>query len=321
MMKNLIIGFLVLSFWTLSQSTRGEVIDRILVVVNSEIVTLQDMNSYRQQLKTGGLVDEALLTLVDPEKIMKDDSALMEHLINERLLESEIKRLGIQVTIERVEQEIRSILARRNLSRSQLQAALQQQGVAFSDYQDFIRNSLARQILIEREVSSKIRISDEDIMTRYLAMTGPAQRNVFEYQVAHILFSPARGGEAAARERAQQVLQRLQQGNQPFSALAGQFSEDPNFAQGGLLGTFQLREMHSNMAEALENMDVGDHSPIVRTPAGFHIFKVLQKRLIPDPQFERNRERIREALFGEAFQAQFNSWVNQLRQEAFIRRN
>ncbi len=298
----------------------AKVVDGILAVVNSEIVTLQDMSQYRERLKTGGLVDEALLSLVEAEEILKSEESLLNHLINERLLDSEIRRLGIQITIERVEQEIRSILSRRNLSRAELQAALQEQGIAFSDYQDFIRSSLARQILIEREVSSKVRISDEDIMTRYLAMTGPGQRNVFEYQIAHILFNPRRGGETAALERAQQFLPRLQQPHS-FASLAAQFSEDPNFAQGGLLGSFQLREMHPAMAKAIENLDVGEYSEIIRTPAGFHIFKVLSRRLIPDPAFERNRERIREALFAESFRAQFELWLSQLRQDAFIRVN
>jgi peptidyl-prolyl cis-trans isomerase SurA len=295
-------------------------VDKIVAIVNSQIISMSDVEKFRKKLNAGGLVDDALMRLNDSSSLLKDRNALLNHLVDEKLIDSEVKRRGMEVTIERVEQEIRNIAKGNNISRSQLQDALKAKGVSISQYQDFIKTSLERQGLIEKEVTSKIRISDEDISTYYLAKKGTGGAQIFEYTLAHIVFSPKTGGDDGALKRAQAVEEKLKAG-QSFDKLAEQFSEDPNFTKGGLLGTFKAGEMLKEFEVAVKKMSPGEVSPVLKTSNGFHLIKIVKRTLISDPKLDEQREDIRRQLYGDAFKRQFRLWLTQRRDESFIKIN
>lgn len=295
-------------------------VDKIVAIVNQQIITLQDLDKFKKRLGGSGLVDDALLKLSDASVLQRDRNALLNHLIDEKLIDSEVKRKNMEVTIERVEQEIRNIAKTNNISRQQLTDALKAKGVGMAQYQDFIKTSLERQTLIEREVTNKIRISDEDISSYYLAKKGPSGAQIFEYTLAHIVFSPKTGGDDGALTRAKAVEDKLRGGN-AFEKLAEQFSEDPNFTKGGLLGTFKAGEMSKEIDEAVRKLGPGEVSPIIKTGAGYHILKVTKRTLISDPKLDEQREDIRRVLYADAFKRQFRLWLNQRRDESFIKIN
>jgi len=310
---------LILTFLIGLNST-AKVVDKIVAIVNDQLITQTDAEKFRKRLQSQGLVDDALLRLTDPEILKKDRNALLNHLIDEKLLDSEVKRKGMEVTIERVEQEIRTIAKGNNISRNQLKDALSAKGVTMSQYQDFIKTSLERQSLIEREVASKIRISDEDISSYYLAKKGPSGSQIFEYTLAHILFSFKNGGEEGATSRVRAVEEKLK-GGQSFEKLAEQFSEDPGFSKGGQLGVFRAGEMTKEFEEAVRKVGQGEVTAPVKSPQGLHLLKVVKRTLISDPRLEEERENIRGTLYADAFKKQFRIWLNQRKDEAFIRIN
>lgn len=303
-----------------SVQTFARTVDRIVAIVNDEIITLSDMEKYRKTLQTGGLTDEALLRMSDPKVLLSDKKALMNQLIDEKLMDSEIKRKGLEVTFERVEQEIRTIAQNNGITRDQLKNALVAKGVSMSRYQDFIKTSLERQQLIEREVTSKIRISDEDISGAYLAKKGPSAAQTFEYELAHIMFSAKTGGDQGALGRAKTVEEKLKSG-QSFEKLAEQYSEDSNFTKGGSLGSFKAGEMSKEFEAAVRNVGPGETTEIIKTPQGYAILKVNKRTLVSDPKFDEQKESIRQSLYAEAFKHQFRLWLNQRKDEAFIRIN
>lgn len=297
-------------------------VDKIVAIVNDQPITLSDVNSFRRRLKTGGLVDDALLKLSDTSSVMKDNQALLNLLIDERLVDSEVKRKNMEVTIERVEQEIRKIAKNNDISRNQLVEALRAKGVALSEYQDFIKTSLERQSLIEREVTSRIRISDEDISSYYLKERGgKAVGSIFEYTLSHIFFSADKsGGEKGSLGRAQKIYSRLKTGDS-FEQLAEQFSEDPNFERGGTLGTFKSGEMSREFDSVVRRTGQGKFTPPVKGQRGYHIIKVNKRVLISNPILDEEKERIRRVIYADAFKTQFRLWLSQRRDQAFIKIN
>ena len=301
-------------------SAQARPVDRIVAVVNDQIITLSDIDRFRKRIGSGGLVDDALLKLTDTPALMRDRNLLLNHLIDEKLLDSEVKRKGLEVTIERVEQEIRTIAKNNQISRQQLKEALDAKGVTMSQYQDFIKTSLERQSLIEKEVTSKIRITDEDISSYYLAKKGPSGAQIFEFTLAHIVFTPKNGGDAAALNRAKSVEEKLKSG-QSFDKLAEQYSEDPSFTKGGLLGSFKAGEMAKEIEDAVRKVGPGEVTPIVKTPMGYHLIKILKRTLVSDPKLDEQREEIRRTLYADAFKKQFRLWLNQRRDESFIKIN
>ncbi|MGE4131392.1 MAG: peptidylprolyl isomerase [Bdellovibrionales bacterium] len=317
-MKNSVILSVILGLWV--SVAQARVVDKIVAIVNDQIITASDVDKFKKKLSQNGLVDDALLKLTDADSLLKDKKALLEHLIDEKLIDSEVKRKSMEVTIERVEQEIRNIAKNNNISRAQLKDALAAKGVSMSQYQDFIKTSLERQSIVEKEVTNKIRISDEDISSYYLSKSGDNSQQTFEYTLAHIVFSPKTGGEKGAMERANSVLDKLKTG-QAFEKLAEQFSEDPAFSKGGLLGTFKTGEMLNEIDAAVKTVEVGEITPVVKTSNGLHIIKVVKKTLISDPKLEEKKEDIRRVLYAEAFKRQFRLWLKQRRDDSFIKIN
>ncbi|MCB0419873.1 MAG: peptidylprolyl isomerase [Bdellovibrionales bacterium] len=310
---------IALSFITLN--THARIVERIVAIVNSEIITQTDMSSYLEKLKnSNSLLDRTLIQISDLEQIKKNKEALLNHLINEKLVESKVKKSGISVTIEMIESEIRRITNEKGITRAQLKQALKAQGVDFAEYQDFVKQGLERHTLISKEVASKIKISGDEIASFYIQKTKNPNSLVFEYQLAHILFLPKNGGESEAKQRAELVLKKLNDGGD-FSGLASQHSEDPNFSNGGLLGSFKKGEMLPEMEAAVKDLKIGSYSKIVKTRAGYHILRVMKKTLVEDPNLLAQKNEIQQLLFAKAFDRGIRSWLKQLRQEAYVHIN
>ncbi len=128
----------------------ARVVDKVVAIVNDQPITLSDVEKFKRKLQTGGLVDDALIKLTQSDSLLKDRNALLNHIIDEKLIDTEVKHRNMEVTIERVEQEIRNIAKGNGITRQQLQDALKAKGVSIAQYQDFIKTSLERQSLIER---------------------------------------------------------------------------------------------------------------------------------------------------------------------------
>lgn len=300
----------------------AEIVERIVAIVNDEIITQSDLTKYADRIRSGGLTDDMLIPdEAAKESLLKDQSKLLQKMIDERVIDSEVKKQNLSAPIEKVEQEIRNIARRNNVSREELKAALQERGVSFSQYQDFIKTGLERQGLIEKAITQRIKVSEDDVMAAFAAAHGNSIDQAFEYTISHIFFSQDKsGGAQAARARAQQALDKLR-GGANFEQLASEVSEDPAFEQGGLLGVFKSGELQKELEGIVQKLNAGEYSGPLPTRGGFHIVKLNKKRLIPDPRTEKEREQFRASLYEKAYKKQFQSWLEQLRQDAFVRIN
>lgn len=296
----------------------AETVDRIVAIVNDEILTEQDIQNYKIQLKKGKFVDDLLIS--DKEALLKDKKALVEHMINERLIESEVKRNDLSVTVEKVDQEINKIASGNRMSRAELIQALKKEGISFSDYQHFMKQRLERQALIQKMISSKIKITDDEIQNYYMNNFKGSSVTSYEYSLAHILFLPKGGNKEAAKARADAVLAKLN-GGESFDALASQHSEDPNFTSGGFLGNFKSGEFLKELEAAVQNLAPGTHSKVVTTKFGFHIVKLLSKKIVKDPAFEAKKKEIQNILYEKAFAQQFKFWIEERKMGSFIKIN
>lgn len=316
-----LVGPLFLLCIVIFLNTAGaEVVDRIVAVVNNEFVTESSLKALRKKAESSGAIDELLLlgkSLQDLKNSRKDQ---IDYLINERLLDSEVKRLNLTVTVERVEQEIRDKAKSRGVSRAELLNFVKSQGMTVSEYQDFVKSQIERQSLIQSEITSKIRVTDEDILAEYSRAYPQSSAAIYEYTLAHILFNPKKGGPDAALERAENVLKKLRSG-ESFEVLAEQNSEDPNFTSGGLLGSFKAGEFGKELEQAVSTLKPGEISSIVKTKSGFHIIKLLSKKVVTDPRFEKEKEKISSRLLEKAFQKQFKLWIEAKREESFVKIN
>ena len=300
--------------------SQAKIVESIVAIVNDEIITLTDIDSFKKRLKTGAMVDDLLIQANQVNQVINDRRQLIDILIKERILDSAVKKQGLQITFERVEKEIQKISQQNGISREQLIEALKAQGVRFSDYQDFIKNRIERQSLIAQTITSKIKISEEEIIAYYVSKTGGEKRTSREVTVAHIFLKKNAENPDQPLEKGKIVLEKLKNGDS-FEELAAQYSEDENFTDGGVLGTFKPGELVGPMDDEIRNLKVGETSKLVPTRRGYHILKVVKQKIIPDPGFESQKNQIRGILYQQAFKKQFDFWLEKKKQEAFIRIN
>lgn len=313
-------AFALLVFLLPLVSLGGELIDKTIAIVNNEPILLSDLKQLENRLAKASMVDDLLLFDLTPDNLKKDKQAQLQFLINERIIDSEVKRNNLTVTTDRVDLEIADIAKRNNITKDELLKTIQAQGIGVADYQAFMKQRIERQSVVEQEITSKIRLSDEDVLAFYNSQSGKKLNKVSEYSLSHIFFSPQKGGAEQALARAEQVLEKIR-GGKSFDALLSKNTEEDEPSPNGFLGTFKSGEFSPDMEKAVKDLNVGDVSNIVRSRTGFHILKLNQKKLVADPDFEKNKERYRAMLFERVFKRQFRSWIDQKRDDASISLN
>lgn len=310
---------LLVSVFTVSMSS-AEVVERVIAVVNSEPILESDLTALKSRARTTEFLYPFLLP-AEPALITRGDrKALLDYLVGEKILQNEIKRLNLEVTSEKVEAEVKGIAKRNNVSVDELYTQVRREGLSKSEYQQTMKDGMERQSLLEQEIVSKIRVSDDDALAEYMAGNREAKMSVNEFTVSHIFFDPKKGGGEAAYERAESTLRRLRSG-ESFEALAGQFSEDPNFSSGGTLGTFKSGEFLPEIENSIASLSAGQTTGIIRSRLGLHLVKLNSKKMSQDPRFEKEKDRIKARLLEKLVQRQFRIWLQTKKDDSYVRIN
>lgn len=300
-----------------SDSQASSLVDKIIAIVNNEIILASELKNLNDNINKPGFIDETLLLGKSLATLSGNIAQQTQYLINEKIIESEIKKNNLTITPERLEQEFRDMAKKNNLSEKEFSQILIQQGFNVADYKKFLKNKLEKQALVEQEIISKIRISDQAIISEYYKIYPNRKSTVDEFSVAHIFFNPKKNGANEAENRASHVLTLLKQSGK-FEQLAEQYSEDPNFENGGFLGTFKSGEFIKELEEEVIKMKPNDISNVVKSKAGYHILKLISKKVTPDPNFEKQKETLRAKLMENAFITQFKIWLQMKIDEAHL---
>lgn len=258
-------------------TTLGEPLeaDRIVAVVGDEVVTYFELRSrlanVLQQLRKQG-------TPLPPQDVL--ERQMLERLITDRVQLQFARETGIKVDDLQLDQALGRIAANNKMTVQQFRQALEKDGVPFAKFREDIREEITLARLREREVDSKLVISEGEV-DNYLAGQDAAGGPVEEYELAHILL---RAPESASpeqlqklRARAEQAWTRARQGDN-FAQLTAAFSDAPDALQGGDLGWRAADRLPGLYAEAAAKLQPGEISDILRSPAGFHILKLVAKR-------------------------------------------
>jgi peptidyl-prolyl cis-trans isomerase SurA len=250
-------------------------VDRIVAVVNDEVITQNDLNDRvalvaRQLQRQGGQLP--------PSDVLTRQ--ILERMINDLLQVQLAKETGIKVDEQTLERTIDRIAQENNLSRSDFRVAIERDGIKYTKFREDIRNEIILARLREREVENNIVVTDAEVETE-LARESKEKTSDSEFRLAHILVMvpPQATAEVIEqrRRRALQALSELRRGAN-FAQVAASFSDAPDALQGGMLGWRPSARLPSLFTEALEKLEPGEVSDIVRSPNGFHIVKLLEKR-------------------------------------------
>ncbi len=301
-------------------SAHAEVVEKTVAIVNTELVLESDFSELQKRIGKEGMIDESLLDGKNTQTLKSSRSAQLDYLINEKIIESEIRKQNLTVTNDRVESEIKSMARRNQVSEAELKKLITQQGVDFEDYKKILKMNLEKRALMDAEIFSKLRISDEDALNEYLKQNPKSKPSIDEFSVSHIFFNPQKGGAKEAHSRAEDVLGKLRSG-ESFEKLAQNYSEDPNFSSGGALGLFKSGDFLPEIEAAISSLGVNETTGIVKSRMGYHIVKLTGKKLTVDPKFEAVKEKIKSGLLEKSFNRQIKNWIQNKRDESFIRIN
>ncbi len=249
--------------------------DRIAAVVNNEAITMNELRgriaSVERQLRGQG-------TPLPPRDIL--EKQLLERMIIDRLQLQLAKETSTRVDDGQLDGALRRIAENNRMSLPEFRAALEKDAIDWARFREEIRDEMTISRLREREVDNRITISEGEI-DNYLANPERAAGTNEELNLAHILL---RVPEQASpdqllriRARAEEALLQARRGDD-FGKVAASYSDAPDALSGGALGLRPLGRLPSLYADAAEKLKPGEISDILRSPAGFHIIKLIERR-------------------------------------------
>jgi peptidyl-prolyl cis-trans isomerase SurA len=256
-------------------ATRGELLDRVVAIVNDGVVLNSDLESQIDSVSQR--LREQKLEL-PPQNVLRQQ--VLERLVLQEIQLQHASHAGVKVTDEMVNNALSDIARRNNLSLSQLPEALSHEGIDYPAYRDDIRKEITLQLLRQRDVLQHITVTPREI-DQFLEKQAKAPAENNEYNVSHILI--AVGQEAsplqidAAAKRAQDVYERAK-GGADFAELAVAYSNSQTALDGGSLGWRKGSELPTFLADLIAKLKPGQVSEPLRTPTGFHIIRLNEVR-------------------------------------------
>ena len=249
--------------------------DFIVAVVNSEPVTNSEVRTrmerlQRQVARQGGAQP--------PQELLAREA--LEQLIQELALVQLARESGIVVDDLAVDQAVQSVARQNEVSADEVYRRLAADGIARETFRQELRRQLMQQRLREREVDARVRVSEPEIEQFLREQTTGAGVTPTEIQLGHVLVSVPEGASpaqvATAQARAQAVADKARAGSD-FGALAREFSEAPEASAGGLMGLRPTDRYPDLFVEATKALPVGGVAGPVRSGAGFHVLKLVDK--------------------------------------------
>jgi peptidyl-prolyl cis-trans isomerase SurA len=293
------------------------VIDSVAAIVNDDIITSYDVD---QGVALLAKETEKKGPLSDAEKAQLRPTAL-NRLIDKKLIDQKIKELNINISEEELRQTIEDVKKQNKITQENLVSALRAQGLTYDQYKAQLREQLERIRLMGQEVRAKIQVGEKETKEFYDANPKSFGAEEF-FRARHIFFRTNRNAKPGELRKvlatAMIALQQAKSG-MDFSELAKKYSDDPQAAKdGGDLGTFKKGDMLPEIEETVINMNPGEISDLVNTPAGFHIIKLEEKSPGKLRPFAEVKAEIEDQLFKKKSEERFNQWLAELRKAAAI---
>ena len=256
-------------------ATRGELLDRVVAIVNDGVVLDSDLEKQIQAV-TARLREQKLE--LPAQNVLRQQ--VLERLVLQEIQMQHAGHAGVKVSDENVNQALEDVAKRNNMTLAQLPDAMAQQGIDYATYREEIRKEITLQLLRQRDVLQHISITPREI-DQFLDRQGKTPSAANEYNVSHILI--AVGQEAspaqldAAGKRAQEVYERAK-GGEDFAKLALAYSNSQTALEGGALGWRKGSELPTFLTDVVARLKPGDVSEPLRTPTGYHIVKLNEVR-------------------------------------------
>ncbi len=305
---------------------RAEIIEQVLVKVNGDILTKTEF----EQRQVAILRSRPELANVSPESdalqraVAEVTPQLILEAVDELLLVQRGRELGMALGDEQFKTIVENIKKQNNLEdEERFGAALKQEGMTLAD----LRRNLERQMFVsqvqQRDIADKISVTEDESKAYYEAhrneFTTPSQVTLREILVEVPVAGAGInvGQDDDARAEAEAIRARLLAG-EPFARLAGEVSDAPSKANGGLIGPVSHDELAAALQELVDRMKVGELAEVIRTPRGYQILKLEARTDTQIRTFEQARDDIGNRVGDQKIAGERLKYLDRLRTQATI---
>lgn len=290
---------------------RAEIVNRVLVIVNDEVITEADVTSHVSAL----LEAEPTPATTNAESIEMHE-VVLRRLIEQRLMLQEAKRAGVAISSEEMLERLDELRDRFE-SEELFRQSLAEEGLSEERLKEKIREQLLVQRLVDQQVRSKITVSPQEV-ARELATHPELARSGDRVRASHLLIRVSESrSEETAHALITEIHHRLAAG-EDFAALTNRYSEDPHRDEGGAMDWVGQGELLPELDAVLFRLSVGEISSPLQTRLGFHILRLDERREASSLSPTEANRHIYQQLYQAKFQERFVRWLEGLKRHAYI---
>jgi peptidyl-prolyl cis-trans isomerase SurA len=317
-MKGLLLGTGIFFLCYGPVSPGGAVVDRIVAVVNQEIITFSEIEKWSLPFQKEIRVEDRLER---QERVQEVFRKVLDKIIEDKLIEQEAKKIGIKVSNKEIEGAVEDVKQRNKINQEELEKALAAEGLTLEAFKKDLEKRILRTKFIRSAVTVEQKPGEKEL--REFFQNNANQYRVSEsYRPAHILFLIPQGGTPdeirGIRRKGQRVLERIREGTD-FVQMAMEYSEDTSTRkEGGDLGYFKKGELLPALEKEAIRLQVGEVSGLIRTEVGFHILKLLDRRGGKPPPFEEIKEKVEADYYEKELEKALQQFLTKLKEKSVI---
>jgi len=296
-----------------SSVCQAEVLDKVIVVVNDEVVTQREFDRLFLQVKTmleANFKDQEL-----KQRISDAEKNILEQLINSKLAISLAKKSNIEIDEEVLDTKIDTIKSYYPNEDAFLQA-LNEKGTNLTEFQKELKDQMLAQELVQKEVGTKINVTPGEMRDLY-DKNKEQFTSRLSVKLRVITVNIDKESSTDPKVKITDIAGKAKKG-EDFSALAKQFSQDGYASEGGEMGFLSPGETLKEIDEVVFNLKTGEVSEIVETEMGYHIFKVDEIKQPRQMEFEEVSDFLRQQLHMKKFEQDLVKWLENKRKNAYI---
>ena len=299
---------------------QAAVVDRVIVTVNSEVITQSELDRFLQPIAA-----QLRATCEDEKEFyekmedIRDD--ILNKLIDDRLVLSRAEELEVTVTDDEVQEELDELM-RQFSSEESFYGSLKEQGLSLSELKTTFSEQLKKAKVVDDEVRIGVTVMPSEVAEYYQSHLDK-YKEAAEVYLRNILVKPDpdEPNPELAKKRAYNLVaglvKYLKEGAN-FEEVAQQYSNGPNAETGGDMGYVKRGQMRSEIDSVIFTLGPGEISGIVTTDLGYHILKAEDRKAERIKPLSEVTDEITGMLYNEKLRVKLTEWIKKLRESAYI---
>ena len=298
----------------------AELVDRIVAVVNEDVISLYELNRqtepYVEKIKSSQYPGET-----ENQLIFEVRSNILQRLIDQKLAEQELQRKNITVSENEIDNAIERIKEAQSLTDEDLKKALQARQINYEEYREQTRKQILRAKLVNQEVRSKIVITEDDIR-QYYERHKEEYTGERKYHLRNIFTRFDPNSDESDRQFAlrtfETILTELENGK-PFDELAKTYADSSGTFESSDLGFYKIEDLAENLREFIKDRQAGEFTPIITGDFGYQIIYVQNIVEAGGKTYQDAAPEIQAKLYNQVIDEKYQAWLQSLRDRSHIK--